>query len=441
MNHPSLALLLAVLFSGSSALCASADPATLELCSPKDADHFEVTKPLFFWNSVPGAKSYELYVDNAKVADVPAQPSFPVMHQAATTALAVGTHQWSVKAIPATGDAVASATSSFTVDPAGNWPDWAIGPFQRYGKNPLLQPQGTSWEKVNVFNPGVLFDQGKFRMLYRAQGGGGNGGTSREGYAEGLDGVTFTRNPEPLLDAKEAFEHNYGLEDARFFHYQNTYYAFYTGNNLPDPTPEPAANATPGIAPKKRGGGGIAICEATSPDGTNWTKLGVVIGRTKNAALISDPNGTPVKINGKFTMICGNGNFKISYSDDLLTWTPAADTKIKLPAGWVGPYEPCVAVTDYSKTQPDNILLFIAGTLNGKGRWFYAISEMLLSKTDPTNTVAKLDDCIMKPSEPYESGQNKNCLWMNSIIQHEGQWMMYYGAGDRNVALATVPVK
>jgi predicted GH43/DUF377 family glycosyl hydrolase len=79
--------------------------------------------------------------------------------------------------------------------------------------------------------------------------------------------------------------------------------------------------------------------------------------------------------------------------------------------------------------------------LNGKGKWFYAISEVLFSKADLTRKVDQLDDCIMKPREPYESGQNKNCLWMNSIIQHDGQWLMYYGAGDRYVGLATAPVK
>ncbi len=94
-----------------------------------------------------------------------------------------------------------------------------------------------------------------------------------------------------------------------------------------------------------------------------------------------------------------------------------------------------------SKSQPDNVVLFIAGTLNGKGKWFYAISEMLFSKADLTKKVDQLDDCIMKPQETYESGQNKNCLWMNCIIQREGQWMMYYGGGDRYVALATAPIK
>ena len=394
---------------------------------------------MFFWNSSPTAKKYEVYIDDAKVGEVPAAP-IPVLHYSATQPLAAGAHHWSVKATPATGNAITSSASTFTIDSAREWPAWAIGPFERYGKNPLLSPQGKSWEAMNTFNPGVIFDQGKFHMLYRAQD---RGSRSEEGYAESADGVTFTRNPKPVIPATEPFEVGWGCEDARLFHYKDTFYALYTGSNLPEPDNTPAAGTSPvpGVAPKKKKGGGIALCEATSSNSTDWKKLGVVVGHTKNAALISDANGTPVKINGKFAMFVGNSNLGISYSDDLVTWTPMQKINPKLPKGWVGPWEPCVAVTNFSKTQPDNVVLFIAGTLNGKGKWFYSISEMLFSKADLTTKVDQLDDCIMKPEEPYESGQNKNCLWMNCIIAREGQWLMYYGAGDRYVALATAPLK
>ena len=410
-----------------ASLSANGDAGTLELASPKNDDHFAVTQPLFFWNSTPTAQKYEVYIDDAKVGEVPAA-DIPVVHYSAAQPLAVGPHHWSIKAIPATGNAVTSSTSTFTIDSPGNWPAWAIGPFERYGKNPLLSPQGNTWEAMNTFNPGVIFDQGKFRMLYRAQD---RGSRSEVGYAESLDGVTFTRNLKPVIPATELFEVGWGCEDARLFHFKDTYYAFYTGSNLPEPETAPAVNTTgcAGIAPKKRRGGGIALCEATSSNGTDWKKLGVVVGHTKNAALISDPNGTPVKINGKFAMFVGNSGLGICYSDDLVTWTPIQKINPKLPKGWVGPWEPCVAVTNFSKTQPDNVVLFIAGTLNGKGKWFYAISEMLFSKADLTKKVDQLDDCIMKPQETYESGQNKNCLWMNCIIEREGLWMMYYGAG------------
>ncbi len=262
-------------------------------------------------------------------------------------------------------------------------------------------------------------------MLYRAQGQSKRtaqvkpDNISREGYAESVDGVSFARNPEPLIDATEPFERKYGCEDARFLKKDGVYYAFYTGNNTR---------------------GGISLCEATSPDGTTWTKLGPVVDGVKNGSMVCDPNGAPVQIDGKYAMfVSGNKGVEICYSDDLLKWSPITPVEMNLPRNWVQPYEPCIAIADYSTAHPDDVVLFIAGTLNGKGKWFYAISETLFSKKNLTKKVDQLDDCIMKASEPYESGTFRNCLWMNCIIKHEGQWMMYYGAGDRNVGLATAP--
>ncbi len=332
----------------------------MELCSPKADDHFEVTKPLLFWKSIAGAQKYEVYIDDAKAGEEPAV-GISVSHFDATQPLSVGAHRWFVKAIPATGAPVTSGTSSFTIDqPVETWPPWAIGPFQRYGGNPLIQPRGTGWESRNTYNPGVLFDEGRFRMLYRAQATGA--WTSRVGYADSPDGVTFLRDTQPLIDVTESFETKSGCSDARFYKLGGTYYTFYEGN-LPDKH--------------------IAECEATSVDGRTWKKLGVVVPGTKNCAVICDPNGAPVRIAGKFALYAGNDGFGIAYSDDMIHWGPFKRIDLHLAKGWVKPYEPCFAVTNYSKTNPDDVLLFIAGTLNGKGKWFYAISEVLLSKEGP----------------------------------------------------------
>jgi predicted GH43/DUF377 family glycosyl hydrolase len=157
--------------------------------------------------------------------------------------------------------------------------------------------------------------------------------------------------------------------------------------------------------------------------------------------MICDPTGSPVQINGRYTMYVSDARgVGISYSKDLVKWSPIAHIGMKLLPNWVQPYEPCIAITNYSTVKPDEIVLFLAGTLNGKGKWFYAISETLFSKADPARKIDQLHDCIMKPREPYESGTFRNCLWMNCIIRHGNQWMMYYGAGDRNVGLATAPV-
>ena len=253
-------------------------------------------------------------------------------------------------------------------------------------------------------------------MLYRAQA---QAVTSRIGYAESPDEVTFTRRPVPVIDATEVFEQRYGCEDPRFFKYRGTYYTFYTGNH----------------------GEHVALCEATSPDGTHWKKLGVIEDGTKNAAVVCDPNGTPVKINGKFVMYTGDTQFHLCYSDDMVHWGPMTPINIPVPATWKQSFEVCVAVADYDPAHPDNIVVFIGGPLNGQGKWYYALSETLFSKKDLATEVAVLPDCIMKPREVYDSGTFTNSDWMNCIIQHDGQWLLYYSAGDRNVVLATAPVK
>lgn len=391
--------------------------AALELCSPKDGDSFQVAKPLLFWQSNAASKRYEVFVDGKEIGKIPAA-QIPVMSFTPTRPMAVGPHQWQVKATLENGSVLESTNFTFTIASSTNfWPPWAIGPFVRYGQNPILTPQGTNWEAWNVYNPGVIYDQNRFRMLYRAED---KNDISREGYAESLDGVSFSRRPFPVIDATEKFEQKYGCEDARLLKYQDTYYAFYTGND---------SNK-------------IALCEAVSTNGIDWQKLGITQSGPKNGAVVCDPSGTPIKINGKFCMYIGNNKMGICYSDDLRNWSQITKIDVKFPEGWVNrPWEPCVAVANYSKQHPDNIVLFIAGTLNGKGRWFYAISEMLFCKTNLTAKVAQLDDCIMKPREAYESGTFTNCLWMNSIILHNGQWWMHYGAGDRNIGLATAPLE
>jgi len=395
---------------------------TLQLTSPKNDDHFEVAKPLFYWKTIQGVKKYAVFIDNAEIDRVKAE-SVAIQSYGIKLDLSAGMHKWFIKGILPSGNLVTSATYAFTIDLASSWPEWAIGPFQRYSENPILRPAGTGWESRNAYNPGVLFDQGRFRMLYRGQGNDLSNlhiHVSRTGYAESTDGINFKRDEKPIIDATESFEQKFGCEDARFYKYKSMYYTFYTGNNVK---------------------GGIALCEATSTNGHDWKKLGIAIDNTKNGALLSDPNGNPVRVNGKFVMYLGNSQFGICYSDNLINWGPVAWINMNLPPNWVKPFEPCIAVTNHSVNRPDDIVLFIAGTLNGKGKWFYAISEVLFSKKDPAKKADQLNDCIMKPQELYESGEFKNCIWMNSIIQHNGQWMMYYGAGDRNIGLATAYVK
>jgi len=337
----------------------------------------------------------------------------------------------------------AAGNSSYT---AANLPDWAIGPFTRSADNPLLTPGGSGYEAADLYNPGVLYRGGQYKMLYRAQGT--DGGPSQIGYAAGTDGSHFTEDTadNPVIDFNLAGQQSKcGLEDPRLFELHGTYYSFFTS-----------------VHPKADGScyGSYDISESTSTDGVHWSTPWTVepnAGNNKDAAVVTDADGTPRKVNGEYVMYFGQGDTgtDIAYSSDLRTWhakgssTPrtADPLDVHYPKGWK-PYEVAVAVTDYrtvvNRPANQNIVVFTAGTLMANGRWFYAISEEEFSGQDPTLMLHQLSDAVLTPTPdvPYEwNGQTPKTVWTNSIFFHNGQWMMYYGGGDQVTALATAGLR
>jgi len=100
--------------------------------------------------------------------------------------------------------------------------DLPFGPWTRASNVPILSPQGASWESAGTFNPTVElvvpmdnFNQPRgsraipeIVMLYRAQDASR---TSRLGFAESIDGIHFTRRPDPVLSPEADYEKDGGL--------------------------------------------------------------------------------------------------------------------------------------------------------------------------------------------------------------------------------------
>lgn len=310
-------------------------------------------------------------------------------------------------------------------------PSWAIGPFNRYSDprsvpyqgNPLITPHGDGWEAAATYNPGVVYSDGTYKMLYRGQET--DGGASQIGYATSADGVHFTEySGNPVINNSVPHGSS-GVEDPRLYQLNGTYYTFFTGYS----------------------GGQIDIDEAYSTDMVHWTQVGPVEQNDKDASVITNPQGIPVKINGQYVMYygqSGNGTY-IAYSTDMVHWTAGTPVNLDLPSGYQ-PYEMCVAVTDYPTVAgaPLNrdIDMFFAGTLMANGRWYYAISELEFSRSNLTTELDQLTVPVLQPETSYELlGQTERTVFMNDIIFVDGQWRMYYGAGDTDVALATAPLR
>ena len=152
--------------------------------------------------------------------------------------------------------------------------------WHRVSNDPIISPQGDSWESAGTFNPAVVRYHGKFVMLYRAQD---KNGTSRLGYAESTDGIHFTRRSQPVFSPEADYEKDGGVEDPRLVKFGGTYYLTYTGYNKKD----------------------AQLCLATSKDLVHWQRQGVILPAykghwnvrwTKSGAIV------PEKINGKYWM-------------------------------------------------------------------------------------------------------------------------------------------
>lgn len=305
-------------------------------------------------------------------------------------------------------------------------PAWAIGPFARYTGNPIMRAPvvpdaSTSWEWPRTYNPGVVERGGIFHMLYR----GATLTDSAIGAASSTDGLHFTPvSVSPAIPNALPNEAQ-GAEDPRLYYLDGKYYTFFTGYS---------------------GGTSIDINEAISGDAVHWKQLGPVIMGTRDAAVIASPDSTPVKIGGEYLMYYGQtGSVDVAASSDMIHWSTVAAVNLHFPQRY-DPYEVCVAVTAYRTTvagpvQP-NIDLFVAGQLMGRGRWFYAISEVEMSRAHPSQELARLPDAVLAPHAPYEIyGSTPHTVFMNTILFHANRWWMYYGAGDSVVALANAPLR
>jgi beta-1,2-mannosidase len=295
--------------------------------------------------------------------------------------------------------------------------DLPFGPWTRASNEPILSPQGATWESGGTFNPAAVNNNGRIAMLYRAQD---SSGTSRLGYAESTDGLHFTRRPEPVLSPEADYEKDGGVEDPRLQKFGNTYYLTYTGYNKKD----------------------AQLCLATSGDLIHWERKGVVLpaykgnwnkGWTKSGAIV------PEKINGKYWMYwLGTAADKtdqmgLSSSTDLIHWTEATQTPVL-------PRRPGMFDSRVVEPGPPPVLTKqgIALIYNGADdKLTYRASVAIFDRNDPRKILYRSDTPVFAPEQEWEKvGQVPNVVFVEGMVRQGHRWLFYYGGADKYVGLA-----
>jgi len=341
-------------------------------------------------------------------------------------------------------------------------PDWALGPFSRPVKEPILKPRPESifhdplrtdpvhWEALHTFNPAAVVRNGKVMMLYRAEDDSGamqiGMHTSRLGLAESEDGIHFTRQPEPVFypaeDSQKSREWPGGVEDPRIVEAPDgSYVLTYTQWNRKTYT----------------------IGVATSQDLIHWVKHGPALGETGPYANLMYKSGGIVtqldhgrlvaaRIHGKFWMYWGEIQVRLATSSDLIHWFPVEESAgkpvvvLKRRPGLFDSGFPEVG-TPPILTRQGIVVLYNgknaeAGAANHMDPELdpgaYSVGEALFDPEHPTRLLQRLDQPVLHPETPYErSGQYAaGTTFGEGLVWFQGKWFLYYGCADTFVAVA-----
>lgn len=309
----------------------------------------------------------------------------------------------------------------------------------RYGDQPLFANDPRhAWEAGAAFNPNVLFDDGLWRMVYRATPVDGSKGSfklgqymSSAGYAISYDGINFQRFAAPLLTFDRPEEAGMGLEDNRAQKIEGTYYIHSTAVG------------------EKNGQAVVRIAVASSPDFQTWTKHGIVGPDvpSKAAALF------PRAINGKYHLLYAlNPDHKGSSIMHVVYDTKADITNPpkELMEENVRNYDQHVVFRpiDGARRGPEVgappietdkgwLMIYCPENMTNHDEW--TIGAALLDKTEPRRVLAKTREPLLRAQRGYEINGPvcKNAVFPMGAVIFDNTLFVYHGSGDNGVCLST----
>lgn len=303
----------------------------------------------------------------------------------------------------------------------------------RYSKNPILTPTKNHWEDKWVFNCGATVYKKNVLLLYRAQG---SDGISRLGLALMEDGIRLKeRSNDPVFGPSTDSEYeSHGVEDPRITKIGDTYYILYTAASLYPPlVPRPEEGRLPGDIPWR-----VRVSLAHTTDFRKFIRHGVIISHidSKDATLF------PEQINKNYVLL------HRVYPQMRLAIAPTLhefhERGVKERGVYLWPREgkwdsERVGAGAPPIKTPYGWLLFYHGVNHDL---VYRLGILLADLNDPSKILVRSDEPILEPQRSYEKqGQVPNVVFTCGAVEWREQFLVYYGAADSVVGLATVSKK
>ncbi len=328
--------------------------------------------------------------------------------------------------------------------------------FTRCEENPIVRPGLYEWRMATVFNPGVIYEDGRFFMYERAAG------KLRPfhcyiGMLESRDGVHFRHVKDEPVFTPEMADSPYGsVQDPRVVKIDDTYYMTFAFRPYAwsyHPTglgvPECSAAKFPGFSGKpedNQSRSGIAV----SKDRVHWDFL---CWATPLELDDRDVILFPEKIGGKFVALRRPLQFVgpeygtdkpgiwICFSEDLRDWSKLeliAKPESQWESSRIGGSTPPI------RTEEGWLVLYhgVENRYPPTQRVIYRLGAMILDLDDPRKVIARSRNFIMEPETYYEKFglYIPNVIFPTGSVVKDGLLYLYYGVCDTAIALATVPL-
>lgn len=289
--------------------------------------------------------------------------------------------------------------------------------LRRHPGNPILRAHDFPKMVNAVFNPAATVFEDRTLLLLRVEY---RTGLSSLVVATSEDGVTgweidLARGLRPQDDT---FEEHWGVEDPRITKVGDEYFVVYVGFSTAGPL----------------------VCLAKTRDFLDWERCGVLMSpEDKDAALF------PTTFGGRWALIhrpapvmAGLGaHMWLSFSPDLRHW---GDSRVLLPArrgGWWDANK--VGLGPPPLLTKHGWLLAYHGVRRTASGSIYRVGLALLDRDDPTQVLARGNEWVLGPHEPYERGGDVPdvvfpCGWI--LRDDDDTLHLYYGAADSVVCMA-----
>lgn len=326
--------------------------------------------------------------------------------------------------------------------------------LKKFEGNPILSPSDANdWESLVTCNPGVIYDDGTFYMLYRAAGNDAEH-VIRLGLATSKDGFHFERaSNQPVFGPSEDGPDSGCVEDPRIVKFGKEFYITYAyrpyapgqywkfGHDeilLPE-----CGEDAPLALRKSLGNTGLAM----TTDFREFRRLGRL-----TSPVLDDRDVIlfPEKIQGKYVMLHRPKEYIgekygvkypsiwMKFSDDLLCWEDKESHP--LLTGRDNSWEEKIGgSTPPLKTDKGWLMLYHGVESGGLG--FYRVGAMLLDSNVPTRIIGKTPSPILEPETEFETkGYYNGCVFPTGNVIVGNMLFVYYGAADKYVCAATCQI-